>query len=574
MNPVRSLFTIVVALILLGVATPPSVYAQPLVSSLILIVNSTADAVDAVPGDGYCNTTNQPPLPQLKPPCTLRAAIMEANASFGSDTIIFTVDGTFALTITGADEDDTHSGDLDITDNLTIRGNGTQQTIIDGGGTTLNDRIFHIDPAGAGLEVSISFLTIQNGHAYPAAGGGGVLSGVCRAPSTPGCDPAASKSRLTLDHVNVRANSVSGVAFASGGGIQNYGYLHLTHSTIDSNNATVSGGLDNGLAAIAELDQVVISNNTGNLDTQGTPLGTGGGFTNADTAMMTISNSQIVNNKAPLGSGGGIVNFGDLDLENTEISSNKSGFWGGGIFSNGSIDMVDVAIDQNSALRSGGGIYNHTNGKLTLNRVTINDNRTELFLGALGGGGGGARNSGTMNLTNVTLSHNSADNGGYGGGIYNGISSTSMVTATLTNVTLTGNQATKGGGIFNYSAGTVLVVNTIIANSPNGGNCAGRIISNGHNLDNQNSCGFASTGDIINRDPHLYPLEDNGGLISTRRLGAGSESFVNEFGLLIHGVFVSAAVDAGNSLYCPPTDGRGVIRPIGSSCDIGAYEFP
>ena len=35
----------------------------------------------------------------------------------------------------------------------------------------------------------------------------------------------------------------------------------------------------------------------------------------------------------------------------------------------------------------------------------------------------------------------------------------------------------------------------------------------------------------------------------------------------------SPAIDAGDDSTCPPTDQRGVPRPIGAHCDIGAFEF-
>jgi hypothetical protein len=78
---------------------------------------------------------------------------MEANARPGADIVIFAMDGTLRLTIAGANEDNARTGDLDITESLTIRGNSVGNTIVDGGATAVKDRVFHIDPAGAGLEL-------------------------------------------------------------------------------------------------------------------------------------------------------------------------------------------------------------------------------------------------------------------------------------------------------------------------------------------------------------------------------------------------------------------------------------
>jgi len=65
-------------LLLMGQGRPLSVHAQP---DLTFIVDSSADAPDALPGDGLCVSTASG--------CTLRAAIQEANASNGADTIVF-----------------------------------------------------------------------------------------------------------------------------------------------------------------------------------------------------------------------------------------------------------------------------------------------------------------------------------------------------------------------------------------------------------------------------------------------------------------------------------------------------
>jgi CSLREA domain-containing protein len=86
-------------------------------------VNSTADAVDASPGDGSCNAGGGQ--------CTLRAAIQETNALPGADTITLPA-GDYVLTVAGFDEDAAATGDLDITDDVDIVGAGPDATVIDG----------------------------------------------------------------------------------------------------------------------------------------------------------------------------------------------------------------------------------------------------------------------------------------------------------------------------------------------------------------------------------------------------------------------------------------------------------
>src|SRR4051812_36588857 len=85
-------------------------------------VNSTLDEPDAVPGDGQCVSTPSGA-------CTLRAAIMEANAQGGSHSITLPA-GTFKLTIPGANEDNSTTGDLDVFGALTITGAGASSTIV------------------------------------------------------------------------------------------------------------------------------------------------------------------------------------------------------------------------------------------------------------------------------------------------------------------------------------------------------------------------------------------------------------------------------------------------------------
>src|SRR5262245_44034272 len=165
----------------------------PAAQAATFTVNSTADAVDAHPGDGVCATATHV--------CTLRAAIQEANALAGAD-IINVPAGTYTLSIPGPLEDEAATGDLDITADLTLTGAGAESTIIDGGGL---DRVFDIVVVDVQNlpEVAIAGVTIQNGQADGVAG-----------PGAPGGD---------------------------GGGIRNSGTLTVLDSTLSQNTAG-SGG--------------------------------------------------------------------------------------------------------------------------------------------------------------------------------------------------------------------------------------------------------------------------------------------------------------------------------------------
>src|SRR5687768_12251788 len=72
-------------------------------------VNTTFDGTDATPGDAVCATATGT--------CSLRAAIQEANATGGGDTVALPA-GTYTLTLAGTGEDMAATGDLDVRDAL------------------------------------------------------------------------------------------------------------------------------------------------------------------------------------------------------------------------------------------------------------------------------------------------------------------------------------------------------------------------------------------------------------------------------------------------------------------------
>ena len=117
----------------------------------------------------------------------------------------------------------------------------------------------------------------------------------------------------------------------------------------------------------------------------------------------------------------------------------------------------------------------------------------------------------------------------------------------------------QGGGLYNNNS-LVTLNNTIVANSPSGGDVAGASLLGSHNLIEDGSGGLA---DSLTGDPKLGPLADNGGPTLTMALLPGSP-----------------AIDAGDSglVTNPPfpgppfTDQRGFARISGAAVDIGAFE--
>ena len=212
----------------------------------------------------------------------------------------------------------------------------------------------------------------------------------------------------------------------------------------------------------------------------------------------------------------------------------------------------------------------YSNGiKATLKNVTFSRN----FSGSFGGGGLISAN-GTLNLTNVTFSANRANDDG--GALLTQLSSITN----LNDVTFTGNVADAdddgggdGGGLYN-AGGSINVQNTILArNSDRGGeapdcgeNLGGTVFeSGGHNLIGSTvGCPFlALDSDIFPvANPHLAPLAHNGGFTQTVALLKHSKA-------INHG---SGKRPGTGGSACAKRDQRGVKRPQGPRCDIGAFE--
>ena len=127
----------------------------------------------------------------------------------------------------------------------------------------------------------------------------------------------------------------------------------------------------------------------------------------------------------------------------------------------------------------------------------------------------------------------------------------------LVNTTVTGNSAVLYGGLAtNPAFSTLNLTNTIVASNLSGGDCSSGVTSLGFNFDSDGSCGFVAIGDISGVDPLLGSLQDNGGPTETHALLPGSP-----------------AIDQAPVADCTLTaDQRGVARPQGVACDIGAFE--
>lgn len=259
---------------------------------------------------------------------------------------------------------------------------------------------------------------------------------------------------------------------------------------------------------------------------------------------LTLTDGQIS------GNGGGIFNLGNLTLNNVAVSGCVSGLGGGGIFNNGTMTITNSTLSDNHANDNnagGGGIL--SNGPLAITSSTLSGNS------AARGGGIYTNNGGaSLSITNSTLSGNSAIN--TGGGIED------FGTANISFTTLSGNSAgVNGGGIIVDASAILNIKNSIVANSTAGGDCSnsGTFNATGTNFTTNGTCpGFTQ---VTPAQLNLGPLADNGGPTQTHALLPGS-------------VAIDAApdcTDVGGGTVS--ADQRGIFRPQGTACDVGAYEF-
>lgn len=528
-------------------------------------VNSLADTSDAEPGNGVCaNAGGQ---------CTLRAAIEEANALSGDDTIIFSVIGTINLT-----------GPLPSLSNMTINGPGSSLVTVrrDTGG---NYRIFQIN----GSTVNISGLTVTNGRTPDGTAGSGF--------GNPGEDGAgiSATGTVTLTDVVVTGNrtgnggpggSSTGGWGGSGAGIAAAGSLTLTNVTV-SNNTTGngetgtfggSGGRGGGIffngGTLTITNSTISGNTTGNGaagiadGASGGGGGDGGGLL-IDSGTLTMTNVVVTGNNTgdanfggTGGLGGGLMTMPGVNstILNTTFSNNTTGDGGGGVTGQGG---------------RGGAVANF--GIMVLKSSTLSGNSTGTAGasgGDSGGTGGGLFNVSDAKVINTTISGNSTNGfNAPGGGIYQIGSALRVI-----NSTITGNASVShiGNGIYQISTGVCFIQNSIVAQNIGGPDTWGTFSSSGPNLigNADDSTGFTihdlkgTTASPLNA--MLGPLANNGGPTQTHALLAGSPALDAGDNVM--------AVDADNNALA--TDQRGAGRIADSedagttaTVDIGAYEF-
>ena len=236
--------------------------------------------------------------------------------------------------------------------------------------------------------------------------------------------------------------------------------------------------------------------------------------------MLTLAGCVVSENTADF-VGGGISNGdsanegGELTIIDSTVTGNTSGLVGGIVNSRGALTVMNTTVAGNA----GGGLGNDVEGTATVTNTTVSGNT--------GGWGGGVDNLGSLTLVNCTVSGNFTDFDGVVRGIRN----------------------------LEFAQGTLTVINTLVD-----GDCRGDITSGGDNIESPgNTCGFDHGTDLVDitaGQVDLGRLQDNGGPTMTHALGAGS-----------------VAIDHTPAADCETEDQRGVTRPQGDSCDVGAFEL-
>lgn len=286
-------------------ATPagcPSTYGR------IFTVTTDADGTDVDAADGQCRTESGG--------CSLRAAVMQANAMPGHDRIDVPP-GTYRLTLTGTETMDTPDprfGDLDVTDAVSIVGSSTAAVVVDGNGTS---RLFDVYAMPNGAFVQVVNATLTNGREQGKPGGAVLNRGV-----------------LQIERVRIAGNRLSGSEGAGtcgnnialrqcnrGAGIFNEGTLAVTESTVRENSTcdSTTGGC-------------------------GAPTGQGGALANhGGSARALVERSLLVNNGARFV--GGVINFqGAVEIVNSTIGDHIGGWAVAVLNRDGQVRIKNVTI--------------------------------------------------------------------------------------------------------------------------------------------------------------------------------------------------------------------------------------
>lgn len=251
------------------------------------IVDTTADEVDATTGDGICLTASST--------CSLRAAVEEANAWAGDDSISLPA-GTHTLSLVTHSSSSFASGSLFVEDNLTISGTGMTASIIDGGGTAATGFIMTDGTSNLTL-LDLKITNVAGPAIYWLGTGAGSLD---------------------LTSVDISGNTDGGILLI------NDGNLTILNSNISNNIGNNRAGIDmEGGSGNLTISGSTIAQNSGGLN--------GGGLRATGIATAKIYNSTISGNSAGNCAGGIFFSGTSLEIYSSTITGNNGDLMGGGL---------------------------------------------------------------------------------------------------------------------------------------------------------------------------------------------------------------------------------------------------
>jgi hypothetical protein len=453
----------------------------------------------------------------------------------------------------------------------------------------------------SGSSLELSGCTLTNNHS--AGGKGGPLSGTAfLTPNDPSGGPAfggaiyCTDGQLRASNCVFFGNSATGAlglpdleGYTSHGGLAAGGAIYCTNCSLQLAGVTFTNNQTQGGDILGRAQYSGGAAFGGALaDAAGSTRMSRCSFLSNQALGATRSDENLVDGVAGGSANGGAIahQSGAMTIQDSLLESNTA--LGGG----GTARGYDLAL---YGFGNGGAIYNQA-GILSIERTALISNQAiggsvPAGLGDFGhdAGGGAGTGGAILNLTqltvtNCTLTKNAAIGGAgevqlagsggsaFGGALFDGVAATGQ----FVNVTIAGNSVQAGvgspmlppphwifpgatlaiGSSIAVTNGTVSLVNTILSAEVNQTNVSGSIIDAGHNLSSDLSAGFTDPTSRGGIDPQLGPVADNGGPTPTMAL-----------------LPASPAIDAGDDSVCPPTDQRGVTRPQGAACDIGAFEL-
>ncbi len=301
--------------------------AAAILGALALICTFSAVlAAPAFAGTTFTVTRTDDPLPDscAQGNCSLREAVLAANASPGLDTVVLQPTTYTLGNQPSCGSDDFCQGDLDVTENLDIRSAGPGDATIYGSGNSTGDRVLEVHSGGT----SLYGITIAGGvgprDADAIARGGGVRV----------------EGALYMYGGMVSGNSVTGSG-DQGGGIYTQGHTVLSRTEISSNEA------DSGF---------------------------GGGIFTAAGGLTEVRDSKFFSNHADFG--GGLASTSDtagVDLERSQMSYNRAGSLGGAIYAfGGSYEITNATINSNTAAAAGAMRIRDTTATILSSTITRN----------------------------------------------------------------------------------------------------------------------------------------------------------------------------------------------------------